>query len=96
MSKVTFLESLEIEINENHGVVYGSACAIDLDGVIKHNAELYDHMATLNEPQIKTQLENQKGRLFAWWRSGLLTDSQHNEMLTEVRTKAIKITNSLA
>lgn len=96
MSQITLAESLEIEINEENGFVSGSVDAIDLNGIIAHNVELYEHMVTLNEPQLETQLVNQKGRLFAWWRSGVLTDSQHNEMLNDVRTKAIQIAKSLA
>lgn len=94
--KISLVELLEIQISENHGVVSGSVDAIDLDGITKHNSELYEHMAALNEVQIETQIENQEGRLFAWWRSGVITDSQHNEMLKEVRTKAIQIAKSLA
>lgn len=87
--EITLLESLEIALSENHGVVSGSVNAIDLDGVIDHNNALYEHFKTLSERQIVTQLENQEGRLFAWWQTGVITDGQHNMMLKEARMQAV-------
>ncbi|ENV3697568.1 hypothetical protein ACFJ47_003415 [Vibrio cholerae] len=89
-TEITFVESLEIAISENHGAVSGSVNVIDLTGVIEHNKAVYEHFETLSERQIITHLENQEGRLYAWWRTGVITDDQHNNMLKEARMQAMK------
>jgi hypothetical protein len=85
-----YLELLEFESKYKHGAVTGSYETISIDQVKEHNRFLYEHLEGLSLLEWETQVNNQQGRLWAWWRAGVISDVEHNEMLEEIRNKAIK------
>lgn len=93
MKDKSYLELLEFESQNQHGSVTGLNETLSIVQVKEHNRYLYEHLQELNLGQLETQVNHQEGRLWAWWRAGVISDVEHNEMLDEVRNKAIQAIN---
>ncbi|MGR5347297.1 hypothetical protein [Vibrio mediterranei] len=81
---------LEEALYTRRGEIKEQPFAFDRRAIHKHNEELLEHFKTIPLSAIEMQIENQKGRLWAWLSVGFISLEEHNLMIKAVYLAAKK------